>query len=204
MGAPPLGPSSRRASRRSGTWSGASTPGRRWTRACRGTDAPPQRAPTAAVTEREFLMAVRQESHALPGAHLDWEKMPGHWLLARMGKRVLRPGGLELTRRMLDALAIRSDDEIVELAPGLGATARMALACNPATYTAVERDEAAATGMQRILRGSFDRCIRGTALDTGLDAGSASVVYGEAMLTMQTAPQKASIVREAFRILKPG
>jgi hypothetical protein len=29
------------------------------------------------------------------------EIMPGHWVLARMGKRVLRPGGLELTRRLL-------------------------------------------------------------------------------------------------------
>lgn len=26
---------------------------------------------------------------------------PGHWLLARLGKRVLRPGGLRLTRRLL-------------------------------------------------------------------------------------------------------
>ncbi len=149
-------------------------------------------------------MNLARESHVLPGEDLDLDRMPGHWLLARMGKRVLRPGGLELTRRMLEALAIRSSDDVVELAPGLGATARIALACNPASYTAVERDEAAAAGMHRLLRGSSDRCIRGTALDTGLDAGCASVVYGEAMLTMHTAVQKAGIVREAFRVLKPG
>lgn len=34
------------------------------------------------------------------GQHPD--KMQGHWVLARAGKRVLRPGGLELTRQMLD------------------------------------------------------------------------------------------------------
>ncbi|MFP4173650.1 MAG: SAM-dependent methyltransferase, partial [Candidatus Hydrogenedentota bacterium] len=34
------------------------------------------------------------------------ERMPGHWVLAQMGKRVLRPGGMELTRAMLEALAI--------------------------------------------------------------------------------------------------
>lgn len=41
--------------------------------------------------------------HGLPGAELSVRKMPGHWLLARLGKRVLRPrpGGLELTRRLL-------------------------------------------------------------------------------------------------------
>ena len=38
---------------------------------------------------------------ARPGAGLKTEKMPGHWVLARLGKRVLRPGGMELTRRML-------------------------------------------------------------------------------------------------------
>ena len=30
----------------------------------------------------------------LPGVALAAEKMPGHWLLARLGKRVLRPGGV--------------------------------------------------------------------------------------------------------------
>lgn len=34
---------------------------------------------------------LRQES---PPRVVPTEKMPGHWLLARMGKRVLRPGGL--------------------------------------------------------------------------------------------------------------
>jgi len=40
--------------------------------------------------------------------------MPGHWLLARMGKRVLRPGGIQLARQMLDALQISSSDTIMK------------------------------------------------------------------------------------------
>ena len=32
-------------------------------------------------------------THSLPGEGLKTEKMPGHWVLARLGKRVLRPGG---------------------------------------------------------------------------------------------------------------
>ena len=47
-------------------------------------------------------------------------KMPGHWLLARLGKRVLRPGGLGLTRIMLDRLGIGARDEVVEFAPAWG------------------------------------------------------------------------------------
>ena len=51
---------------------------------------------------------------------LDTTKMPGHWLLARLGKRVLRPGGRELTRQMLNGLCIKASDDVVEFAPGLG------------------------------------------------------------------------------------
>lgn len=149
-------------------------------------------------------MNLTHEAAATPGAHLDLARMPGHWLLARLGKRVLRPGGIELTRQMLDGLEIGRDDRVVELAPGMGATARLALAQEPASYVAVERDAAAVVGMRRMLRGTVHRCLEGTALATGLDAGSASVIYGEAMLTMQTANQKTAIVREAFRVLRPG
>ncbi len=149
-------------------------------------------------------MTPNPEPEPLPGAHLDIAKMPGHWLLAKMGKRVLRPGGLELTHQMLDALAVGPTDTVVELAPGLGTTARLTLENKPAAYTGIERDEVAATRVRRILRGPEQRCLTGTAANTGLDDGSASVVYGEAMLTMQTATQKRAIISEAFRVLEPG
>lgn len=32
----------------------------------------------------------------------DIEKAQGHWLLAKMGKRVLRPGGRELTEKLVE------------------------------------------------------------------------------------------------------
>lgn len=140
----------------------------------------------------------------LPGAHLDPSRMPGHWLLARMGKRVLRPGGLELTRAMLDELAITEADDVVELAPGLGATTRLVLERGPATYVGVERDPAAARATSRLLRAGRDECREGTASKTGLGDGAASVVFGEAMLTMHTVDQKAAIVQEAHRVLRDG
>jgi phospholipid N-methyltransferase len=149
-------------------------------------------------------MNLAPRSRALPGAHLDLATMPGHWLLARMGKRVLRPGGIELTRKMLGGLAVGPADRVVELAPGLGATARLTLERDPASYVAVERDPVAAANLRKLLRGSRHRCIEGSAASTGLGAGAASIVYGEAMLTMQTANQKAAIVREAFRVLEAG
>ena len=35
------------------------------------------------------MTAAQSNVDALPGAALDVAKMPGHWLLARLGKRVL-------------------------------------------------------------------------------------------------------------------
>jgi hypothetical protein len=57
---------------------------------------------------------------------------------------VLRPGGLKLTRVLLDNLAIGANDEVVEFAPGLGVTARMILQCRPQRYIGIERDAKAA------------------------------------------------------------
>lgn len=152
---------------------------------------------------RHIDRMTTQDASELPGASLDVKRMPGHWLLARLGKRVLRPGGLDLTRQMVDALSITPRDRVVELAPGLGTTMRLTLARSPASYVGVERDEAAARRVRRSLRRG-DECRRGDAARTGLADGSASVVYGEAMLTMQTTDHKLAIVREAHRVLEAG
>lgn len=141
---------------------------------------------------------------SLPGAGLNAATMPGHWLLARLGKRVLRPGGRAMTAELLEQLAISGTDDVVELAPGMGATAQLLVEKQPASYTGVERDPAAASAVRRLLRPHADRCEEASAIDTGLPPESADVVMGEAFLTMQTPENKARIVREAFRLLRPG
>src|SRR5262245_31373082 len=134
--------------------------------------------------------ANRPDVPAADNAH----KTPGHWLLARMGKRVLRPGGLQLTRTLLARLNIQAADSVIEFAPGMGITARMTLDRKPATYTAIERDETAAAQVRQYLHNPGHRCLVGTAERTGLPSQSGTVVYGEAMLTMQGPEQKARIV----------
>lgn len=149
-------------------------------------------------------MTQRSTNTEVPGHGLDYSKMPGHWLLAQMGKRVLRPGGVELTGRMLEALDICVTDEVVEFAPGLGVTARVAMGRQPASYTGIERDDTAAKQVEKYLRGPGRQCLVGRAENTGLPGASATVVFGEAMLSMQTPVLKASIVEEAARLLRPG
>ena len=130
--------------------------------------------------------------------------MPGHWLLARLGKRVLRPGGLELTRQMLAGLKVGPTDHVVEFGPGLGTTAAMTLAAGPASYIGIERAEAAARGVAARVQGPGRRCLARPAHDTGLPGGSATVVYAEAMMTMATDEAKRRIIAEAHRLLAPG
>lgn len=142
------------------------------------------------------------DAHSLlPGAGQRLEKMQGHWVLARAGKRVLRPGGLALTRQMIDALSISQDDRVVEFAPGMGVTAQMVLSKTPAQYWGVERDPAAATRLEALLPKSTAQIIRAQAEHSGLPNTCASVVYGEAMLSMQTPEQKKRILSEARRLL---
>jgi ubiquinone/menaquinone biosynthesis C-methylase UbiE len=138
------------------------------------------------------------------GEELKAEKMPGHWLLARLGKRVLRPGGRQLTWRMIGELNIQPGDSVIEFAPGLGETARLTIKGNPSSYPAVERDKDAAALVQKLLHGPDQRCVVGFAENTGLPDASATVVYGEAMLSMHPAQHKLDVVREASRLLKPG
>jgi len=144
------------------------------------------------------------ESIQLPGAGQRLEKMQGHWVLARAGKRVLRPGGLALTRRMIDALSISSDDRVVEFAPGMGVTARMVLRRKPFRYWGVERDPGAAARLESLLPREVAHVVEAQAEHSGLPEACASVVYGEAMLSMQTLQQKKRILSEARRLLAPG
>lgn len=127
----------------------------------------------------------------------------GHWILVKMGKKVLRPGGKELTQKLIQNLKINSDDNIVEFAPGLGFTASIVLKSNPKTYTGVELNEEAASILRKTIKGNDRKIIVGNAAETILNANSYNKVYGEAMLTMQADHRKSEIIKEANRILKP-
>ena len=138
----------------------------------------------------------------LPYADRPIASAPGHWVLARAGKRVLRPGGAALSAAMLGHAHLPGAD-VVELAPGLGRTAAEIVKAGPASYTAIDRDPDAARRVAAVV-GDLGSVRQGEAADTGLADASADVVVGEAMLTMQGDKGKAAIVAEAARVLRPG
>ena len=101
----------------------------------------------------------------LPAQSVPVERMPGHWLLARLGKRVLRPGGRELTDRLLAGLSIGSADDVVEVAPGLGSTTELVLAAQPRSYVGVDRDPVSARRVAEAVEGPGRRVVAASAAD---------------------------------------
>ncbi|BBZ68962.1 class I SAM-dependent methyltransferase [Mycobacterium paraseoulense] len=141
----------------------------------------------------------------LPSASRADDTVAGHWLLARLGKRVLRPGGAELTRALLGRAEV-ADADVVELAPGLGRTATEIAARRPRSYVGAEADPDAANVVRGVLtRLGVKNCdVRvADAAATGLPDAGTDVVIGEAMLTMQGDAAKHAIVAEASRLLRP-
>ncbi len=143
----------------------------------------------------------RGSRKTLPSANRADNAVQGHWLLARLGKRVLRPGGIELTRKLL-ANARVTDADVLELAPGLGRTATEILARHPRSYLGAEQDADAARAVRNVVAEYGD--VRVTdAAETGLPDACIDVVVAEAMLTMQGDTAKSAIIGEAARVLRP-
>ena len=132
-------------------------------------------------------------------------RMQGHWLLAKLGKRILRPGGRALTAKLLEQAKPAGDDDIVELGPGVGATAEVLLRANPRSYRGVDPNPEGRDAVKNILK-KHPRAdyVVADARDTGLDDASADLVVSEAMLTIQDDAGKNAIVAEAARLLRPG
>ncbi|MCO5261077.1 MAG: methyltransferase domain-containing protein [Crocinitomicaceae bacterium] len=134
----------------------------------------------------------------------DFDKAQGHWILAKMGKRVLRPGGRELTKKLINGLNINGNDDVAEFAPGMGFTAQLALNNHPKSYVGVDEDKDVVGLLRGKLKGDNISFILGNAADTHLPDDSKDKIYGEAMLTMHADHRKSEIIKEAHRVLKKG
>lgn len=133
------------------------------------------------------------------------QRLQGHWLLAKLGKKVLRPGGMEMTTHLIDCATPTSQDRIVEFGPGVGKTASLLLAHNPREYIGVDPNTEGTEALLKVLHDHpRARLINASAEHTTLSDASVDLVFGEAMLTMQSDAHKLEIMREAARILAPG
>lgn len=161
---------------------------------------------TTPQPSQAFQSTATNRELPLPQSDRDPTHLQGHWLLARIGKHVLRPGGKKLTERMLANADIAGKD-VVEFAPGLGLTTRAILERDPKSYRGVDRDPQVVDIISKLTSEKATipaSCVQRDAADTGLESNSADVVIGEAMLTMQTERGKQAIIGEAFRLLRAG
>lgn len=136
--------------------------------------------------------------------NLDINKAKAHLILSAVGKKVLRPGGKELTQKLIQELQINSDDEVVEFAPGLGYTAQLILNNHPKNYVGIDIDELTIKDLEKKFDHHNTHFILANAAQTGLENNSKDKVIGEAMLTMQADHIKLEIIQESNRILKKG
>lgn len=131
------------------------------------------------------------------------EKTSGHWLLAKIGKKVLRPGGKRLTLKMLNELHINSHDKVAEFAPGLGYTTEKTLSEKPANFIGIDADEEVINFLKNKFVHTKAQFKNANAANTHLASKSQTKVYGEAMLSMHADHRKTEIIKEANRILQP-
>ncbi|TAN15251.1 MAG: class I SAM-dependent methyltransferase [Chitinophagaceae bacterium] len=134
--------------------------------------------------------------------YIDEER--NYWFLSKLGKRVLRPGGKELTLRLLENLQISSNDDVVEFAPGTGYTAMKVLKKHPKSYTGVEINEEAGENLRQKIHGKGQKIIIANVSHIEMENNTASKILGEAILTMHADHRKTEIIREAHRLLKKG
>lgn len=126
------------------------------------------------------------------------------WVLSKVGKKVLRPGGRELTMLLLDGLNITPEDNVVEFAPGIGFTAMQVLKRHPKSYTGIELNEEAGRNLKEIIQGENKKIIIGNAAAAQVKDGMKDKVLGEAMLTMHADHRKTEIIQVAYRLLRKG
>lgn len=150
--------------------------------------------------DAHILAAVGPDE--IPLASRPVDTVPGHWLLARLGKRVLRPGGLRLTKMLLRRARI-ADKHVVEFAPGMGRSALLVLDHDPAEYVGVDADPVAAAWIDKLVSAK-GRAVAAEAAASGLPDCSADVILAEGVLTIQSEQGKTDIIAEGFRLLKPG
>lgn len=121
-------------------------------------------------------------------------------LLWSLGKTALRPGGVTLTRKLLDAVPDFRGLRVVELGAGVGTTARLVLDEAPASYVAVEPDPRACAELANL----DIQVIQAYAQGTGLPDDSTDLVILEAFLTSLEWADKQAVTAEIGRILAPG
>ncbi|MGD9694515.1 MAG: methyltransferase domain-containing protein [Thermoleophilia bacterium] len=127
------------------------------------------------------------------------------WPLAQRAVTALaRPGGAEMTERVIEGLGLQEGDRVVELAPGFGLTGAIVLGRGPRTWTAVDPDPLAVEHLAALAAPAGREAVVAPVDETGLPEASATVVMADALLTVLDDGGRRAVIAEAVRLLRAG
>lgn len=139
---------------------------------------------------------------------IEEKRLPTHLFLAKLGKKMLRPGGKEGTDRIIEACDLQAETTVLEVAPNMGTTAMHLAKTYGCKITGIDINiDSVKKAQENILNANLDHLIsiqHGNALDLPFEDESFDVVINEAMLTMLPHELKLKALTEYRRVLKPG
>lgn len=132
----------------------------------------------------------------------------GHQFLARLGKKRLRPGGLEATTWLISQGDFSQDKKVLEIACNRCFTAIELAKKYHCHIEAIDLDKSVLKKAQEnIKKSGLEDLIhvrQANALKLPFEDNSFDIVINEAMLTMLSPAAKDKAIKEYYRVLKPG
>ncbi|MNZ75490.1 Sarcosine/dimethylglycine N-methyltransferase [compost metagenome] len=132
----------------------------------------------------------------------------GHTFLARLGKKRLRPGGINATSWLIEQANLSGESRVLEVACNMCTTSIELAEKYHCQITAVDMDaKALEKGRKNIAKHQLQdyiTVVQANALKLPFEDESFDIVFNEAMLTMLNASAKKKAISEYYRVLKPG
>ncbi|PID82275.1 MAG: SAM-dependent methyltransferase [Clostridiales bacterium] len=136
------------------------------------------------------------------------KRVPGHELLARLGKKRLRPGGVEATNWLLEKGEFSTEKNVLEVACNMGTTLLEIANKYGCTITGVDMsDEALEKAKRNVKNANLEdkiNLLKADAKSLPFEDETFDIVINEAMLTMLSNKDKEKALREYYRVLKKG
>ena len=133
---------------------------------------------------------------------------PGHEVLAKAGKTVLRPGGLEATSQLLEWADFQPEETVLELAASFGKSAIWLAQRYGVRVIGIERNpESVRIAQENIRQAGLEGKVEvreGNIFNLAEITETFDYVFAEAILTMHSASGKAKILAGIEKVLKPG
>ncbi len=132
----------------------------------------------------------------------------GHNFLARLGKKRLRPGGIEATDWLIEKGDFSKQTKVLEVACNMCTTSIELAKKYDCNITGIDLDnqalEKAKINVKKAGLEDKINVLQGNALKLPFNDNTFDIVINEAMLTMLSPKAKKKAIDEYYRVLKPG